>query len=224
MVIVGALMGVAVVSIRSMDSTNLRSGARHVATTLRFAHDRARSTGKDHRVIFDLSAEGGTKISFEVAKKGKKLLPRTLDEAWDQQRQFDAGEEAEAAKRAAETTTLGGLSKDLLGARPDTGPQWTKVKLRTKHAENQLLRAGRYVSSIYLPRLGEEVSQGKLALHVWSGGRLERAAIYLKDGEGQTYTLITFPLTGRVMVYDARIELRRDAFRKDDLGEVIKEQ
>ena len=95
-ILIGVLLVViAAVSLREIDRVNLRSGSRLVAATIRFAFDRSRSTGRDHRLVFDLDAEGGAKLTFEVAQKGKQLMPRDLDEAWKQHQKLADGEEAE---------------------------------------------------------------------------------------------------------------------------------
>ncbi len=217
------LVVVAAVSLREIDRVNVRSGSRLVAATIRYAYDRSRSTGRDHRLVFDLSAEGGSKLTFEVAKKGKQLMPRDMEEAWKQHQSFADGEEAEALARAAETTTIGGLSKNLLALPRPTGPQWTTVKLRSKDASSKLKKASMLVKSIYVARLDQEIDEGKVALHIWRGGFVERAALYLSDGE-TTYTLVTYPLTGRVKIHEGRVDLPRDVLGHDDTGERIEER
>lgn len=221
MIIAVMLIVAAAVSIANLDSVNTRTAARFMAATLRFGHDRARSSGRDHRFLFDLNAEGGTTVRVEIAEKGQQLLPRDLDEAWKQHRALADGEEDKEAQEALETTTKGGLSKSLLALPRPTRPQWTEVKLRTRHAEEQLKKSGRHVKSIYLPRLEEEVKEGKVTLHIWAGGRVERAAIYLADPRDRTYTLITYPLTGRVKIHEGRVELPRGLEKADDLGEAV---
>ena len=96
------LVVIAAVSLREIDRVNVRSGSRLVAATIRFGFDRARSKGRDHRLVFDLSAEGGSSVEFEVAKKGKQLLPKDLDGAWEQHRKLADGDEAEELERAAD--------------------------------------------------------------------------------------------------------------------------
>ncbi|MFH2011043.1 MAG: hypothetical protein ABI333_30870 [bacterium] len=224
-VLIGAaLVAVAAISIRDMDRVNLRSGTRYVATTIRFAFDRSRVTGRDHRLVFDLDAEGGTTVEFEIATKGKQLLPRDLDEAWKQHERFADGAEDEEAKQAASTTTIGGLSKSLLALPRPTGPQWQKVKLRTKDAQEKLKKAARLVKSIYVARLDKEVEEGKVAVHIWRGGFLERAAFYLSDGKGRFYTLVTYPLTGRVKIHEGRVAVPSDLLGQDDTGERIQDR
>lgn len=218
------LVVAAAVSIANLDSVNTRTAARFMAATVRFGHDRARASGRDHRFLFDLDAEGGTTVRVEIAEKGQQLMPRDLDEAWKQHRALSDGEEEKTALEALETTTKGGLSKNLLALPRPTGPQWTEVKLRTRNAEEQLKKSGRLVKSIYLPRLGEEVTEGKVTLHIWSGGRVERAAIYISDPRDRTYTLITYPLTGRVKIHDGRVSLPRDLEKADDLGKAVEDR
>ncbi|MDY0001457.1 MAG: hypothetical protein RBU30_09205 [Polyangia bacterium] len=213
-----ALVVAAAASIRSLDTVNTRTAARFMASTLRFGHDRSRAMGRDHRLIFDLDAEGGTTVRIEIAEKGTQLMPRDLDEAWKQHQALSDGDQNE---EDLETTTKGGLSKNLLALPRPTGPQWSEVKLRTKQANEQLAKSGRLVKSIYLPRLQEEITEGKVTLHIWSGGRVERAAIYISDPRDRTYTLITYPLTGRVKIHDGRVDLPRDLEKTDDLGEAV---
>lgn len=223
-ILIGVLLVViAAVSLREIDRVNVRSGSRLVAATIRFGFDRARSKGRDHRLVFDLSAEGGSSVEFEVAQKGKQLLPKDLDGAWEQHKKLADGDEAKELKEAAETTTIGGLSKNLLALPRPTGPQWTKVKLRSKDAAEKLIKAAKLVKSIYIARLDQEIEEGKVALHIWRGGFLEKAALYLSDGK-TTYTLVTYPLTGRVKIHKGRVELTSDVVKQDDTGERIEDR
>jgi len=220
-ILIGILLVViAAVSLREIDRVNVRSGSRLVASTIRFGFDRARSTGRDHRLVFDLSASGGSSVDFEVAEKGKQLLSKDLDAAWKDHQKLADGEEAKELKQAEETTTIGGLSKDLLALPRPTGPQWKKVKLRSKDASEKLKKAAMLVKSIYLARLDQEIEAGKVAVHIWRGGFLEKAALYLSDGK-TTYTLVTYPLTGRVKIHKGRVELSSDVVKQDDTGERI---
>jgi len=223
-ILIGVLLVViAAVSMREIDRVNVRSGSRLVAATIRFGFDRARSTGRDHRLVFDLDASGGSSVTFEVAQKGKQLLPKDLDDAWKQHQKLADGEEAEELEKAAETTTIGGLSKNLLALPRPTGPQWKMVKLRSKEASLKLIKAAKLVKSIYVARLDQEIDEGKVALHIWRGGFLEKAAVYLSDGR-TTYTLVTYPLTGRVKIHKGRVELSSDVLNQDDTGERIEER
>ena len=218
------LVAVAVVSLRNMTSVDLRSGARFMASTIRFGFDRARVTGRDHRLLFDLDAEGGSKVTLEIASKGKTLLPRNLDDAWEQQNKLADGGEAKDARQRASKTTIGGLSKNFLALPRPTGPQWSKSSLRSSSALAKLTKAARLVKGVYVARLDQEVTSGKVALHIWGGGRLERAAIYMSDGRGKTYTLVTYPLTGRVRIHDSHVDIPRDQLYQDDTGESIQDR
>ncbi len=223
-VLIGILLViVAAVSMREIDRVNLRSGSRLVAASIRFAFDRSRSKGRDHRLVFDLSASGGSSMTFEVAQKGKQLMAKNLDEAWKQHKKLADGEEAEELEEALETTTIGGLSKNLLALPRPTGPQWQPVPTRSRSAAEKLVKAAKLVKSIYVARLDEEIDEGKVALHIWRGGFLEKAAIYLSDGKS-TYTLVTYPLTGRVKIHKGRVELSSGALKTDDTGETIEER
>ncbi len=218
-VLIGLLLiFAAVVSLGQVETVNARTAARFMASTLRFGYDRARSTGRDHRFLFDLDAEGGTTVEFQVASQGHKLLPRDLDEAWKEQNALAEGEEDKQREEALEKTTIGGLSKDLLALKRPTGPQWQKVALHTTRAQERLKKSAKQVKGIYLPRLEQEVTEGKVALYAWGGGRIERAAVYLSDGKGRGYTLVTYPMTGRVKIYQGRKELPSDLINADDLG------
>jgi len=224
MLIAGLLLMVAAVSLRAVDTVSARTGARFMASTLRFAYDRARATGKDFRIVFDLDAEGGAQASIEVATEGVQLLPRDLDEAWKEHEAFSSGEEEETQQEAMESTTIGGLSKSILDLPRPTGPHWQPFKLRRKSAAARFKKVARMVRSIYLPRLEAEIKEGKVALYVWGGGRLERAAIYLSDGKGSEYTLVTQPLTGRVRIYEGHKELPSDLVNADEVGDQIEER
>lgn len=224
-VLIGVLLVViAAVSMREVDRVNLRSGSRLMAATIRYSFDRARSKGRDHRLVFDLRASGGSTLTFEVAQKGKQLMARSMEDAWKQHRKLADGEEEEERERAAETTTIGGLSKNLLALPRPTGPQWQKLPpARTREALKKLIKAAALVKSIYVARLDEEISEGKVALHIWRGGFVEKVAVYMSDGKS-TYTLVTYPLTGRVKIYSERVELSPAVLKQDETGERIEDR
>jgi prepilin-type N-terminal cleavage/methylation domain-containing protein len=214
--IVLLLVVAAVFSFVMVKRERLRKAVNRVAGSVRYAYDRARATGKDHRLVFDLG-EDSTRYWLEVTEKGQLLAAATAEDA-----RKDMDDEQEGAKKDDDDdTTAGGLSKAVAAKRAPK-PAWKPYK--SKLSKEVTLKQYR-VTSIYVARLDEEVTEGKVALYFWGNGQTERAIVYVQDKEGKnTFSLVTHPLTGKVKVYPKRYEFDRGEATQDDEGEEVKER
>lgn len=213
--IVLLLVVAAVFSFVMVKRERLRKAVTKVAGSVRYAYDRARATGKDHRLVFDLG-EDSTRYWLEVSEKGQLLAAATAEDA-----RKEHEDEQEGAKNEDDDTTPGGLSKAVAAKRAPK-PAWKPYKSPLSTEVN--LKEFR-VTSIYVARLDEEVTEGKVALYFWGNGQTERAIVYVQDKEGKkTFSLVTHPLTGKVKVYPERYEFDRGQSHQDDEGEEVKER
>lgn len=205
----------AVFSFVMVKREQLRKTVTRVAGSVRYAYDRARATGKDHRLVFELS-EGSSRYWLEVSDKAELLVGATADENVKAME-----EEQDPERKGDDRTTAGGLSKEVAAKRAPK-PNWRAFKSPlSKEVKMSKFR----VTSIYLARLDEEVTEGKVALHFWGNGQTERAVVYVKDAEGKrTYSVVTHPLTGKVKVYPERYEFYRGQAHQDDEGQEVHER
>ena len=63
------------------------------------------------------------------------------------------------------------------------------------------VKEGVQVADVYIPRLGK-VNEGQLRLEVGMGGLREFVVIHLRSPEGAFWTVMAFPSSGKVKVYD----------------------
>lgn len=63
------------------------------------------------------------------------------------------------------------------------------------------IREGIQVADVYIPRLGK-INEGELRLEVGMGGLRDFVAIHLGSTEGGFWTVMAFPSSGKVKVYD----------------------
>ena len=213
--VVVLLMGAAVVSYRSVQRARLRKAAVQLAASIRFAYDRAAATGRDFRLVFELG-EHGSRYWLEVAPKAHARIGKTVE----RNRELEE-EEREEQREEEDGTTAGGLDEALTLKRA-AKPRWQKV--RSRLAREVELPKGVRIAAVYLARLDEEVSEGRVTLYFWGQGQTERAVFWIRDREDREYTVIVHPLTGRARVVRGHYEPPEQVLRGDDEGEEVPER
>lgn len=63
------------------------------------------------------------------------------------------------------------------------------------------VKEGIQVADVFIPRLGK-VSEGQLRLEVGMGGLRDFVAIHLRSADGGFWTVMAFPSSGKVKIYD----------------------
>jgi len=63
------------------------------------------------------------------------------------------------------------------------------------------VREGIQVADVYIPRLGK-INDGQVRLEVGMGGLRDFVAIHLRSSDGVFWTVMAFPSSGKVKVYD----------------------
>src|SRR6185369_10959325 len=63
------------------------------------------------------------------------------------------------------------------------------------------VKEGIQVADVFIPRLGK-INEGQLRLEVGMGGLRDFVAIHLRSSDGVFWTVMAFPSSGKVKVYD----------------------
>jgi hypothetical protein len=223
--LVALLTSSVVVGFRAYAKSELRGSAAKLAGAIRYLFDRASTTGKVHRLVFDFQ-EG--KYWAEVSDD-RFFMPREreTDESREKEAE-DIAKEAEEKKEAEER----GESPE--GSEYDIDPsryQPTEWKPKRAHFDMFQERALKVVTlknaklaSLFTPRYREPVSTGQGYLYFFPLGQTEPAIVHLTDEDGTTfYSLLIHPLNGKVKVQAGYVAPRVEQ-QYDDEGNEINEE
>jgi len=212
--VIALIMSLGVKGLRSLGRADLRAGATHLAGSIRFLFDRASTTGKIHRLVFDFDNDR----YWEEVSDDKYLAPREAETPEAARKREDAEQQDDAERRQAEekaaaaadstATTPAGSSYDATkldyGAFKPKRARFAAFKGLSPHATT--LKNTR-LFSVYTPRLTEPVTSGRAYLYFFPLGQTEPAIVTLTDRSGETfYSLVVHPLTGRVHVYNEEVK------------------
>jgi len=210
--VVVLVIGAVVMSFASVRTARLRKAAVQISGTVRYAYDRARASGRDHRIVFVLG-EDSTKYWIETATEGQVRIGGTVDRSREMREARLEGDDQDQDAQ----TTAGGLDKEI-AVKQAPKPAWKKYKSRLS-TEVTLRRV--HISSIYLARLGEEVTEGEVSLYFWGNGQTEKAIIFVTDDEDREYSIVVHPLTGRAKIFKGHYDVPRGGLNQDDEGQEI---
>jgi general secretion pathway protein H len=214
LMVVGGVAG-----LRSLAKSDLRSTATRMAGAIRYLFDRASTTGRVHRLVFDFETgkywAESTDDAFIIA------AGRETEETRKREAEKIAKEE-EAKRIADEKDAFFGtqipskyLPKPFIPKRAKFGA------FREMAVRPITLRSSVMLADIYTPRLTEPLTEGKGYLYFFPMGMTEAAVIHLSDKKRETfYTLVVHPLTGRVVVKNSFVPANlADQF--DDAGKAV---
>jgi general secretion pathway protein H len=222
-----------VFSILAVRRTQLSREANRVAGAVRFAYDRARATGRDHRIVFELD-DKETRFWIEVAEEGHVLIGRDPTEnARMREAELERLEEREKearrrSRRRGGRDSGGETSATSFGAdeeEPDLKrapkPKWKRYE---SHLAKKMKLERGWIESIYLARYDEAIRDGRIYMYFWGNGQTEKAVIHVSDGSKRAYSLVSHPLTGRVKIREGRYEMTTVEAFTDDEGVDIQER
>ena len=220
MALVAMMVAGAVVGLRSLAKSDLRATASHMAGAIRYLFDRASTTGRVHRLVFDFDTgkywaeTSDDQFIFASGKESEETRKKEAEKL---------AKEEEAQRIAAEKEAFFGASQIPSRYMPKPfQPKRAKFNaFREMTLKPVTLKSGAVLADIYTPRLIKPISTGKGYLYFFPMGMTEAAVIHLSDKKGETfYSLIVHPLTGRVSVKSSFIEAN-EMEQVDDAGKVI---
>lgn len=195
--VIGLISGGAVMGLRSLVRSELRSQSSKLAAAIRYSYDRALTTGAFYRLHFDLD-----KQTYRLERSETRVLIDTKQTTLSRGRGKDRDElDKEAAEE--EKRALNGLPEELLPPQAPRRPKFAEYKDSTLP---QVKLSRIKVLDVLLPREKDPYVSGHAYLHFFPDGHTERAVIHLgTDSQDDVqYTLWVHGLTGRVEVLPGR--------------------
>jgi len=213
------LIAVAGVGVRRLRQSDLRTASTRLAGALKFAYDRAVTSGRYYRLVIDLDQ--------------KTYWPEVSDDRFYLSRgrgATGATEEENQPEGAAAALRGGGRGGSLLGllggtagapAGPPAKVGAAKARFTAAPTDKQRRAAplrGITITAVWTPRFEEAVTQGRAYLYFYPEGMTERTIIHLEDSSENAYSLVMHPLTGRVEIFNHKVDIPREG-DVDDAGE-----
>ncbi|MSP59013.1 MAG: type II secretion system protein [Myxococcales bacterium] len=210
--IVGAAMGVAVVSFRAVDRATARSNSSRLAAAIRYVYDRAVTTGGYYRIVLDLTANKywaeRSDDRFYLAREPEKSSRGRAPDEEAKEKKLKEDED-----RAKQQVT--GLAKELL---PPPAPRRARFQAFTDSTLPKIDLKGCKLRDVLTRRQRDPYTEGKAYLYFFPDGHTERALIHIEDTNGDVYSLSVHPLTGRVTLKSGDVRAGRDFGETDDEG------
>ena len=201
LLLAGMMMG-AGYGISAVTRSDLRKEAMMVTAAIKHSHNTAAMNNTRYRMVFDLdTGEYHTEVTDSavlveeptgMAEDEEGLLPEEARELEEQHRaENDLFDEAEADPFGLNRKVTFNRVQDGLIKPRKLQPPMRFVKIMTRHQQ--------------IP-----FEKGKATVSFYPDGSMEPALITIGDDSGAFYTLLTEPLTGRIKIYSADMEIPDD--------------
>jgi general secretion pathway protein H len=210
LVLMALLFGTLIFGSGTLIGANKRAAASLVVTAVRKGLAHANTTGKPVRLRMDLDGE---RLVLEESSS-RSVLRKTGEQAEQEAKKLDAGQELLASVEMAAEAMLSGTS---LG-----GPSFTPFDALGQNGENagKQLQSGIKIIKVQTEHDDGPIEDGEAFLYFWPGGVTERAIIQLaRSGDDTGLTVVVSPLTGRAEVQRGRVELPPQVLDGEDYSE-----
>ena len=223
--------------IKSLSKSDLKTQSSQLAGAMRYMFDRASTTGRVHRLVFDMEAG---KYWAEVSDD-RYFLPRDKEtsetrlEDWKRvQKEAEARARGEPVPGDQPSKSQGGGLGFGFGSSANSNSYDVEKYLPKPFArKNARFKAFKEtglkpvtlkkakLQGVFTPRMAEPVLEGQSYVYFFPLGFAEAAIVYLQDEDEQTtFSLVVHPLTGRVLIFNHKVEAPIDK-QFDDAGEVV---
>jgi general secretion pathway protein H len=220
------LAGLSVRGFRSLRKADLREASAQLSGAMRYLFDRASTTGKIHRLVIDMETE----TYWAEVSDDRFYIPR--EETEDQLRQREENEAAEdeeiakkreqAAREAERGKSAGGKSSFDLSKLEvaDFRPKRARFASFKDLALKPVRLKKAKVDSVYTPRVTEPLTSGRGYVYFFPLGQTEPAIVTLSgaSSDDTIYSLVVHPITGRVRIYNQKVDPPAARDRYDDEG------
>jgi general secretion pathway protein H len=199
--IMGMLSAAALISVRNVGRSSLRSQAFQMAAAIRYCYDRAVTTNGYYRLVLDFDSN----TYWAERSNERVLLGREKEKSpgKGQALDVDALEKERDGKVAEEEAEMRSRGQGL-GIALEPPPRAKRAKFATfsDAAIKQVKLKQARLMDAYTPRQQEPYKKGKAYLYFFPDGHTERALIHMADQDAEQYfTLRVSPLTGQVTVH-----------------------
>jgi general secretion pathway protein H len=223
-----ALLSTSVVAgFRSFSKAELRGTTAKVAGVIRYLFDRASTTGKIHRMVFDFD---NGKYWAEVSDD-RFFMPRERET--DDSRVKDAeaiaqekkDEELARAKEQTSGTGTGAADEALADPSRYQPTEWKPKRARFEPLKETLVKPVQLrkmrLAGLFTPRYARPVTTGLGYIYFFPLGQTEPAIVHISDEEGKAFfSLLVHPLSGKVKVVGGYVAPRVDE-QFDDEGNAV---
>jgi prepilin-type N-terminal cleavage/methylation domain-containing protein len=202
MAIVASIMGIGAWSLSSVSNTDLRDDANRVVSAIKYTYANAAINNTEYRIVFDMDT--GEYHSEIVKEPVVEHEPQGSTNGSD-----DDFLTEEAQRLADEVEEESDLFED-----DEENPFGVNRKVSYERVKDGVLKTTKLSSDVKFARIikannEDEYTHGKVSMSFFPNGFQEQVMIVIAsaDKEDVAYTLVTEPLTGRVMTYSEEIEV-----------------
>lgn len=208
--ILGLVLAGGIAGVGRVRKSDLRSGAARIGAALRSGYDRAAASGAHHRVVLDLDEE-----TFQLERcEGKVRLRRSLEEA----------KQEEEESLLAQASLLPGSAEEAaqrVAAASVGQARCTPVKGELGKPQALPKSRGIGLAKVYVGHLDDPAQGGKVPIHFFPQGYAERAVVEVAAADGDTYSLVVHPLTGRVQITEGVYRAPSEFVHEDAEGKTV---
>lgn len=199
--IVAGLLGIGVGVVSSLSAGNLKSSAMSVSSTMRYTYNQAGMNNTQYRVVLDLDQNS---YHTEIVRPAYfQVAPPTEEDS-----EF-LTEEAIALEREKR-------EKESLFDEDEDNPFGVNRKVSYERVQDGIIEPKPLKEGIRIARVytagGDVINDGLAAINYFPTGWQDPVVIHLEDEDGEVFSLITEPLTGRVKL------LSEEYIPDDDFG------
>src|SRR5262245_31638044 len=224
--IVALMAGASVQGFRSLRKADLREASAQLSGAMRYLFDRASTTGKIHRLVIDIE----TNTYWAEVSDDRFYIPREETEEQLRQREEKEAEEdadearkREQAAREAERGKSAGANSSFDLSKlevADFRPKRARFAAFKDLALKPVKLKKTKIQSVYTPRVTDPLTSGRGYVYFFPLGQTEPAIVTMsRAGSDDTvYSLVVHPITGRVRIYNQRVDPPTARDRYDDEG------
>src|SRR5262245_27394593 len=229
--IVALLAGASMQGFRSLRKADLREASTQLSGAMRYLFDRASTTGKIHRLVIDME----TNTYWAEVSDDRFYIPREETEEQLRQREEKEAEEEQDEARKRERATREAERGKSAGANSsfdlsklevaDFRPKRARFASFKDLALKPVKLKKTKVESVYTPRVTEPLTTGRGYVYFFPLGQTEPAIVTMSRvaSDDTIYSLAVHPITGRVRIYNKKVDPPTARDRYDDEGNRVVE-
>ena len=209
LLIVGVMMGVAVMGVNALTSAKLKEESGRLASVIRACYSLAALNGRTYRLVFDLDAGTYTPEWTE----NPMVLSDEREVILKDGARFEEKPNLRKGRGASGLLGLGSRTPRL------PKPGWHRVEqsdIGLVQGDNATIKISKdiEIDGVFTTHQLDIISKGKAEMHFFPQGWAERAIIYLKEKgkSGETMSIDVDPLTGRAFVTAGAIKIPAEDF------------
>lgn len=206
--IMGTAMGLGVYMMMSvLNRGYLRDEAMRMTSSIQYTYNQAALNNVPYRLVIDLDEN----VYYTEMSESRVVMRQAAEE-------YDEGllpEEARQMEEQRRTNRRADFfreeEEDFFGISRRTGYQRADDAV----LQPRSLRDGLQFHSVHTDNQSRPSTRGKVAIHFYPNGFQQQAIIVLEDRESEAkFSLITEPLTGRVLLFSGHREADNDFARE----------